>query len=106
MRLGDLRNNENRIMKDWFLEFLTVLSFSRKTQYAIILGMIGYLAMSMIGSYMLRDFQLTGFFAPFSAVVKDKLIGKYDNAALGCLVSSWLLAIKLYRKDKKRLYLY
>lgn len=92
-------------MKDWFLEFLTILSLSRKTQYAIIIGMIGYVAISLIGSYMLRDFQLTGFYAPFNDLVKDKLIGKYDNAALGCLASFWLLAIKLYRKDKKRFYM-
>lgn len=93
------------MMKDWFYEFLTILAFSRKTQFVIIVGMIGYLAFNVIGSYMLRDFQLTGFFAPLSDVVKDKLIGKYNNAALGCLVYSWLLAIKLYRKDKKRFYL-
>lgn len=92
-------------MKDWFLEFLTILAFSRKTQYALIFGMIGYAAISLIGNHILRDFQLTGFYAPFNNMVKDKLIGKYDNAALGCLVSSWLLAIKLYRKDKKRLYM-
>jgi len=53
---------------------------------------------------MLRDFQLTGYLAPMSDMLKEKLICKYDRAALGCLGSFWMLAIKQYRKDKKRFY--
>lgn len=91
-------------MKDWFFEFLLVLSYSRKTQWAIILGALGYIVINIIGTYMLHDFHLTGLLEPMTDVVKDKLSGKYDKAALGCLGSFWLLAVKLYRKDKKRLY--
>jgi hypothetical protein len=91
-------------MKDYFCEFLFVLSFSRKTQYAIILGAVGYVLINLVGNYQLHNFHLTEYLEPLSDVVKDKLIGKYDKAAQGCLVSFWLLAIKQYRKDKKRLY--
>lgn len=91
-------------MKDWFLEFVTILCFSRRTLFAIILGMLGYIVISSIGKHMVADFQLSGHLTPMSDMVKEKLLGKYEKAALGCLVSSWLLAIQLYRKDKKRLY--
>ena len=88
-------------MRDWFLEFLTILSYSRRTMFAIVLGPLSYMVITLIGWYMIRDFQITGYLAPLSGLVKDKFISYYDKAALGCLVSSWYLAIKLYRKDKK-----
>lgn len=91
-------------MTEWFFELLTILCFSRRTLFAIILGMLGYIAISLIGKHMVGDFQLSGYLAPMSDLVKENLLGKYDKAAIGWLVSSWLLAIKLYRKDKKRFY--
>jgi len=91
-------------MNYWFSEFLIILCFSKKTQYAIIIGLLGYLTINLVGIYMLRDFQLTGYLAPMSDMVKEKLICKYDNAALCCLGSFCMLAIKQYRKDKKRFY--
>jgi len=93
-------------VKDWFWGFIVVLSFSKKTQYAIIIGMVGYIVISLVGDHMLNDFQLSGILAPMSDSVKEKLLGKYGKAALGCLVSFWLLAMKLYRKDKKRFFSY
>lgn len=91
-------------MKDWILEFLTILSFSRRTQFAIVLGPLSYIFISFIGWYMIRDFQISGYLAPLSGMVKDKFVNYYDKAAYGCLISSWGLAIKLYRKDKKQFY--
>jgi hypothetical protein len=91
-------------MKEWFFELLFVLSYSRKTQWAIILGALGYIFINLLGNYMLNNFHLTGILEPMTYFVKDKLSGKYDKAALGCLGSFWLLAIKLYCKDKKRFY--
>ena len=89
---------------DCISELLLVLFYSKKTQYAILIGIFGYLAINLVGDYMLRDFHLTGLLAPLNDLVKDKLIGKYDKAALCCLCSFWMLAIKLYIKDKRRLF--
>jgi len=91
-------------MNHWISEFLLILCFSKRTQYAIVIGLLGYLIINLVGIYMLRDFQLTGYLAPMSDMLKEKLICKYDRAALGCLGSFWMLAIKQYRKDKKRFY--
>ena len=91
-------------MKDYFAEMLSILLFSRKTQYAILFGAIGCIIIWSVGAYQLQNFHLTGYLEPLSDVVRDKLLSKYDKAALGCLGSFWVLAIKQYRKDKKRFY--
>ena len=91
-------------MKEYIIEILLILSFSKKTQFAILLGMIGYIVIEIIGAHQVRDFHLSGYLEPLSDVIKEKLIGKYDKAALGCLGSFWVLAIKQYRKDRKRFY--
>lgn len=91
-------------MRDWISELLWVLLYSKKTQYAILIGIFGFLTINLVGDYMLRDFHLTGILAPLSDLVKDKLMGKYDKVALCCLFSFLMLAIKLYRKDKRRLF--
>jgi hypothetical protein len=86
-------------MKDYFSEFIIILMFSKKTQYAIILGAVGYMVINLVGEYKLHDFHLSGYLEPLSDVVKDKLLGKYDKAALSCLVSFWLLFMKIPRRQ-------
>ena len=91
-------------MKDWFAEFLVVLSHSKRTQWAIFLGVFGFVAINLWGDYQLSNFELSGNMDSIGAVIKEKFLRRYDKVALGCLISFFLLAIKLYRKDKKRLY--
>jgi hypothetical protein len=88
----------------WFAEVLMVLSFSKRTQWAIVLGVVSFLVMNILGHSQLANFELQGAMAPFTEVIKDKLLSKYDKAAYGCLAGFWLLAFKLYRKDKKNFY--
>lgn len=88
----------------WLTEVLLILSFSKRTQWAIFLGVIGFFVINFLGSTQLDNFELQGAMAPFSGVIKDNLVQKYDKAAYGCLGSFWLLAYKLYRRDKKRFY--
>ena len=91
-------------MKDWFLEFLMILSFSKKTQWAIVMGAAGFIVIKALENYMMRDFHLSANLAFLNSVVRDNLLGKYDKAAFGCLFSFSLLAVRQYRKDKKRFY--
>ncbi len=91
-------------MKDWFAEFLVVLSHSKRTQLAVCLGVFGFAAIHLWGNYQLSNFELSGHMSSIGEVVKENLLRRYDKVALGCLISFFLLAIKLYRKDKKRLY--
>ncbi|MDO9103674.1 MAG: hypothetical protein Q7U57_01800 [Methylovulum sp.] len=89
-------------MKDYLTEILIVIAYSGRTQAAIILGMIGFIGINLIGDYYLSHFQLSGTMLPFTEVIKEKLIHKYDKAAWGILISFLLLAIKFYRKDRKK----
>lgn len=52
---------------------------------------------------MLENFQLHGFLQPIGEVIRDKLLRRYDKLALLTLVSFFLLAVKTYNTDKKRL---
>ena len=46
---------------------------------------------------------LHGALAPLTDVVREKLFHRYDKAAWASLAACLLLAVKLYRKDRKRL---
>jgi hypothetical protein len=91
-------------VKDWFSEFLVILCHSKRTQLVVLLGVFGFVAIHLWGDYQLSNFELSGHMGPIGEVIKEKILRRYDKVALGCLISFFLLAIKLYRKDKKRLY--
>lgn len=91
-------------MKDWFNEFLVILAYSKRTQWAIILGVVGFVGIQVWGDYQLSNFEMTGPMSSITDVIKQKLLRHYDKAALGCLLSFWGTAITLYKKDRKRLY--
>jgi hypothetical protein len=95
---------EESAVKDWFAEFLVVLSHSKRTQWAIFLGVFGFVAINLWGDYQLSNFELSGHMDSIGAAIKEKLLRCYDKVGLACLISFFLLAIKLNRKDKKRLY--
>lgn len=91
-------------MKDWFNEFLVILAYSKRTQWAIILGVVGFVVIQVWGGYQLSNFELSGPMSSITDVIKQKFLRHYDKAALGCLLSFWGTAITLYKKDRKRFY--
>ncbi|MFA5921536.1 MAG: hypothetical protein WC856_09625 [Methylococcaceae bacterium] len=91
-------------MKDYFTEILIVIAYSGRTQAAIIFGMIGFIAITLIGDHYLSNFHLSGQMSGLTDIIKEKLAYRYDKAAWGVLFSFWCLAFKLYHKDKKRLW--
>lgn len=88
----------------WLADVLMILGFSKRTQWAILLGVVGFIGINIFGHSQLANFELHGVMVPFTEIVRDKLLHRYDKIAYGCLGSFWLLAIKLYRLDKKRFY--
>lgn len=91
-------------MKEWFLECLMIIAYSKRTQWAFVLGILGFVAIHIWGDYQMQNFQLSGPLASYTELIKDKLLRRYDKVALGCLISFWALAVKLYFRDKKRFY--
>lgn len=90
-------------MATWFEEFLWVLAYSKRTQWAIYLGVIGFFTTLAAGKYFVGQLVFEGFLAPLTEAVRDALIGRYDKAAWSILGSFLILAFKCYQKDRKRL---
>lgn len=91
-------------MKDYFTEILIVIAYSGRTQAAIILGVLGFIVISLVGDYYLANFHLSGQMSGLTDVVREKFSHRYDKAAWVALFSFWSLAFKLYHKDKKKLW--
>ncbi|MBX9848160.1 MAG: hypothetical protein K2X64_02610, partial [Rhodocyclaceae bacterium] len=95
--------NQEATMKDWLAEILVVLAHSSRTQFAIVLGMVSFVGLMVAGDYFVGRIELHGALAPLTDVVREKLFHRYDKAAWASLAACLLLAVKLYRKDRKRL---
>jgi hypothetical protein len=89
-------------MKDYFTEIFIVVAYSGRTQAAIILGMLGFIVITLVGDYYLANFQLSGQMSGLTDIIKEKFCRRYDKAALVVLFGFWWTAFKLYRKDKKK----
>jgi hypothetical protein len=95
--------NQEATMKDWLAEILVVLAYSSRAQFAIVLGMVSFAGLMVAGDYFVGRIELHGALAPLTDVVREKLFHRYDKAAWASLAACLLLAVKLYRKDRKRL---
>lgn len=90
-------------MRDKFEEFLMVLAYSTKTQWCLFFGMFFFIGTLAVGDYLTSHLEFQGMLAPLADVVREKLMHQYDKVAWGALVSFLLLAVKSFKKDKKRL---
>ncbi len=90
-------------MKDWLTEILVVLAYSPRSQFAIVLGLVSFAGFMLAGEYFVGQIELHGVLAPLTHVVREKIGQRYDKEAWASLASCLLLAVKLYRKDRKRL---
>lgn len=91
-------------MKELFYENLIVLAYSSRTQWVITIGVIGYFGIDMWANYQLSNLELSGMFKPMEDALKETFFRRYDRISLGFLVACFLLAIKVFRKDKKKLF--
>jgi hypothetical protein len=91
-------------MKDYFTEILIIIAYSGRTQAAIILGILGFIVITLVGEYYLANFHLSGQMSGLTDIIRDKIAHRYDKAAWIALFSFWSLAFKLYHKDKKKLW--
>lgn len=76
-------------MSDWLDEFWMVLCF--------------FVGILLMGQGLVGSLELHGPLAALTDVVRDKLMHRYDKAAWAALASFALLAVKTYRKDRRRL---
>jgi hypothetical protein len=91
-------------MARYLEEIPAVLAYSRGTWAAIMLGLIFYFGTLFLGERVIANIDTTGPLGPFLESAQ-KIIGhRYDKLALFFLLSSWISAIKIYLRDRKRLF--
>lgn len=91
-------------MVRWFEEFLVVLSYSKRTQLAIVLGITLFIGIHVLGYFVLSNFELQGPHRGLESVIVEKLAKKYDKAALVVLVLFLLEAVRSYRRARRRFF--
>lgn len=80
-----------------------MIAISKKTQCAIVLGVVFFIGISLLGSYLTSNLHFTGPLKGAEDIIAEKLLRRYDKVALISLVLFWVLAIKFYHRDKNRL---
>ena len=91
-------------MKDWLMELLVVIAHSTKIQAAVWIGCLGFLGIHLFGLYAVGNIELEGFLAPMTETIRAQFAHKYDEIALVWLASFGILAVKAYRKERRRLF--
>lgn len=91
-------------MKEYLTEMLCVLALSKRTQWAILLGMVFFIGINLMGEYYVSRLHFSGPMAGLEQAVIPKLMKRYDKAAWFALISFWVLAFKCYRRDKRRFF--
>ncbi len=89
-------------MLEWFEEFLVILTHSKRTQLAIVLGVTSFISILAAGECFVGRVNIHGALAPMTDVIREALLGRYEKAAWASLGGFMLLAIKGYRKDRKK----
>ena len=90
-------------MSDWLEESWMVLCHSSRTRLAIAFGLFFFIGILLMGQVVVGSLELHGPLAARTDVVRGKLMHRYDKAAWAALASFGLLAVKTYRKDRRRL---
>ena len=89
---------------DYFAEIGVVLCHSTRTQLAVGFGVFFFVSIWLMGHVLADGIELHGPMAALTDVVRENLTHRSDKAAWAALGSFSLLAIKAYRKDRRRLF--
>lgn len=89
-------------MRNWLAETWVVLCYSTRTQLALALGMISFVGIMLMEDLLVSRFELHRPLAPLTDVVRDALLRRHDKAAWMALGGFLLVAIRIFRKDRRR----
>jgi hypothetical protein len=90
-------------VREWLGESIAVLVYSAKTQICIVAGLFFFALFMIGGAYLANTMELRSVPAGYVDVIREKIMHRYDKAAWIALATFLLLAIKCYRRDRKRL---
>lgn len=91
-------------MLDAIADFFLVLVHSTRTQVALVLAVLFFVGLQLAGQLFAGSFELHGVLAPMTELVRDQLMHRYDKAAWLAFGGFFLVAVKCYRKDRRRLF--
>lgn len=89
-------------MREALEESLVVLTYSTKTQMAVMFGLAFFVGTLIAGDYFASHLEFHGPLAPLTEMFREKIAHRYDKAAWAALGSFLFLAAKCYKKDRKR----
>lgn len=84
-------------------EFILVLSYSRRTQFVLVFGLLLATIILVGGEYLIGTLELRSLPAPAADAIREKLLHRYDKAAWVVLAGSLFTAWKCYRRDRRRI---
>jgi len=90
-------------LREWLLEVWIVLCYSTNTQLVLVVGLLVFLGFPALAEVIVRQIELPGLMAPLSDAIRDKLTHRFDKLAWIALIGFLALAIKSYRRDRRRL---
>lgn len=90
-------------MRDWLEAWWITFLYSTKTQICLVVGISLFIAIPIVGDWMMTSFELHGPLAPLTNVIRERFSHRYEHIGWVALFSFLLLAVKALRRDKKRL---
>lgn len=91
-------------MRDALEEFLVVLAYSTKTQLVVLCSIAFFVGTMATGNYLTTHMEIHGILSPLTNVVREIIAHRYDKVAWASLFSFLCLAVRCYKKDRKRLF--
>lgn len=85
-------------------EILLVLSYSRRTRWALWAGTLAFAAILLIGTYLASHVSFQGVLAPLTEPFRQLVLEYYEIAAWIVLARFLALTVKNYLKDRKRMF--
>lgn len=85
-------------------EFLFVVAHSTRTQLALLCAVVFPIGIWIVGEHLTGNLEFSGPLAQLTEIVREKLMHRYDKAALTSLFVFLALAVKSYLKARKRLF--
>lgn len=85
-----------------FEELLITLLYSRRAQFALVLGPVFFILILLIGHHMANSLHFEGLFAPMAEAIRPIIEFRYEHAAWGGLIGFWTLAAKILIKDRRK----
>lgn len=86
-----------------FDRVLYELMFAERALKILCFGLIFCTLTLWLGSTLTAKIELQGSLQPFTFVIQEKILHRYDKAAWFILLSSSMWALKVYIKDRKRM---